>query len=160
LERGGNALPLLLDSWVLGVFLSCKFPSHEPSHVPHMSGVYLDFQDDGLDFCKLLMNHLGSLASSLTQEISTSVQPDDPGEVIPKHFHEDVSSGFCMLKDLHMFFVYAGTTLTLAVVTGWLLTVANVGDSSAFLDNGIDFLEATTSDQIESNEGDHLPSAY
>lgn len=43
----------------------------------------------------------------------------------------------------------AGTTLTLAVVSGWLLTVANTGDSNAIIDSGDDVQEITHSHRIQ-----------
>eukprot|EP00884_Botryococcus_braunii_P014195 jgi/Botrbrau1/22777/Bobra.0132s0104.1 len=50
----------------------------------------------------------------------------------------------------------SGSSLTLAVLTGWLLTVANVGDSTAMLDNGCDFTELTTSHRIDTNQGERV----
>ena len=47
----------------------------------------------------------------------------------------------------------AGTTFTMAVLFGSLLTVANVGDSKAFLDTGSELVEMTTSHRIEDNVG-------
>lgn len=45
----------------------------------------------------------------------------------------------------------AGTTVTAAIVIGYLLTVANLGDSSAVLDTGCSILELTGSHRIQSN---------
>ena len=47
----------------------------------------------------------------------------------------------------------AGTTFTMAVLLGSLLTVANVGDSRAFMDTGSELVELTTSHRIEDNVG-------
>jgi serine/threonine protein phosphatase PrpC len=47
----------------------------------------------------------------------------------------------------------AGTTLTVAVLTGDLLTVANIGDCKAFLDVGHEVVELTCSHRIEENAG-------
>ncbi len=41
----------------------------------------------------------------------------------------------------------------MAVLFGSLLTVANVGDSKAFLDTGSELVELTTSHRIEDNVG-------
>jgi hypothetical protein len=43
----------------------------------------------------------------------------------------------------------AGTTLTMAVLSGWLLTVANTGDSNAVIDAGDDVQEITFSHRIQ-----------
>ncbi|KXZ54621.1 hypothetical protein GPECTOR_4g686 [Gonium pectorale] len=45
----------------------------------------------------------------------------------------------------------SGTTVTAAIVIGYLLTVANIGDSSAVLDTGCSILELTGSHRIQSN---------
>ena len=47
----------------------------------------------------------------------------------------------------------AGTTFTMAVLHGKLLTVANVGDSKAFMDTGSEIVELSTSHRIEDNIG-------
>ena len=47
----------------------------------------------------------------------------------------------------------AGTTFTMAVLYGNLLTVANVGDSKAFMDTGSEIVELSTSHRIEDNIG-------
>jgi BRCA1-associated protein len=44
-----------------------------------------------------------------------------------------------------------GTTVTVALCTGWLLTVANAGDSGAVLDTGSSLVELTCSHRIQSN---------
>ncbi|EFJ47432.1 hypothetical protein VOLCADRAFT_92137 [Volvox carteri f. nagariensis] len=44
-----------------------------------------------------------------------------------------------------------GTTVTAAIIIGYLLTVANLGDSSAVLDTGCSILELTGSHRIQSN---------
>jgi len=44
----------------------------------------------------------------------------------------------------------AGCTLTAALVTGRLLTVANLGDSSAFVFTGVGLLEATVSHRLQA----------
>lgn len=41
----------------------------------------------------------------------------------------------------------------MAVLFGSLLTVANVGDSKAFMDTGSELVELTTSHRIEDNVG-------
>ena len=43
----------------------------------------------------------------------------------------------------------AGTTCTLALVSGWLLTVANTGDSNAVIDDGVVASEITLSHRIQ-----------
>lgn len=50
--------------------------------------------------------------------------------------------------------LHAGTTVTLVMVIGSLLTVANLGDSSAVLDTGCSILELTASHRIHSNEAE------
>ncbi|KAJ9519451.1 hypothetical protein QJQ45_023188 [Haematococcus lacustris] len=45
----------------------------------------------------------------------------------------------------------AGTTVTVVLCTGWLLTVANTGDSAAVLDTGCSLLELTHSHRIHTN---------
>lgn len=45
----------------------------------------------------------------------------------------------------------SGCTLTTAVVAGRLLTVANVGDSAAYLDTGSELLQLTTSHRLADN---------
>lgn len=45
----------------------------------------------------------------------------------------------------------AGTTMTLVVVSGWLVTVANTGDSSAVIDTGDHISEITVSHRIQIN---------
>ena len=47
----------------------------------------------------------------------------------------------------------AGTSFTMAVLYGSLLTVANVGDSKAFMDTGSEIVELSTSHRIEDNIG-------
>eukprot|EP00878_Enallax_costatus_P015209 GHUV01015923.1.p1 GENE.GHUV01015923.1~~GHUV01015923.1.p1 ORF type:complete len:203 (+),score=33.53 GHUV01015923.1:311-919(+) len=44
-----------------------------------------------------------------------------------------------------------GTTLTLAVVSGWLLTIANTGDSNAIIDMGDNVQEITHSHRIQAS---------
>ena len=67
--------------------------------------------------------------------------------------------GVWLLKDqqrvleAHISFFIAGTTFTMAVLYGKLLTVANVGDSKAFLDTGSEIVELSTSHRIEDNIG-------
>eukprot|EP00775_Hariotina_reticulata_P009503 gene9503-9666_t len=46
------------------------------------------------------------------------------------------------------------TTLTIAVVSGWLLTVANTGDSNAVIDTGDEVQEITYSHRIQVNKGE------
>ena len=55
-----------------------------------------------------------------------------------------------LLLLLHM---SKGTTLTLALVSGWLLTTANTGDSNAVLDDGVKVVEVTNSHRIQVGEG-------
>eukprot|EP00879_Flechtneria_rotunda_P021704 GHRR01022885.1.p2 GENE.GHRR01022885.1~~GHRR01022885.1.p2 ORF type:complete len:117 (+),score=35.98 GHRR01022885.1:644-994(+) len=43
----------------------------------------------------------------------------------------------------------SGTTMTLAVMSGWLLTVANTGDSNAVIDCGDSVHEITCSHRIQ-----------
>lgn len=45
----------------------------------------------------------------------------------------------------------AGTTVSAVIVIGYLVTAANVGDSSAVLDTGCSILELTGSHRIQSN---------
>jgi BRCA1-associated protein len=45
--------------------------------------------------------------------------------------------------------ILVGTTMTLAVVSGWLLTVANTGDSNAIIDCGDSVQEITHSHRIQ-----------
>jgi hypothetical protein len=61
-------------------------------------------------------------------------------------FHGDIS--------IHMgAALLAGTTFTMAMLYGKLLTVANVGDSKAFIDTGSEIVEVSTSHRIEDNIG-------
>ena len=61
-------------------------------------------------------------------------------------FHGDIS--------IHMgAALLAGTTFTMAMLYGKLLTVANVGDSKAFIDTGSEIVELSTSHRIEDNIG-------
>lgn len=55
----------------------------------------------------------------------------------------------------------AGTTVSVALVCGWLLTVANVGDSEVFLDTRGQVIEMTCSHKLNDNksEQDRLKSA-
>lgn len=48
----------------------------------------------------------------------------------------------------------AGTTLTMAVLSGWLLTIANTGDSNAIVDCGDDVQEITFSHRIQVRQQD------
>lgn len=50
--------------------------------------------------------------------------------------------------------------MTLAIVTGWLLTTANLGDSAAHLDNGLQASPLTTCHRVDSNTGEpgHCPA--
>ena len=48
----------------------------------------------------------------------------------------------------------AGTTLTVAVLMDWLLTVACVGDSKAALDVGTAVLELTPEHRVQTHEGE------
>eukprot|EP00798_Chlamydomonas_sp_ICE-L_P005307 gene5307-18551_t len=45
----------------------------------------------------------------------------------------------------------AGTTVTAVVTTGWLVTVANTGDSAAIIDTGSTIVEVTRSHRIHTN---------
>jgi len=45
----------------------------------------------------------------------------------------------------------SGTTVTVVLCVGWLLTIANVGDSAAVLDTGCSILELTKSHRIQNN---------
>ncbi|CAL5221552.1 g3766 [Coccomyxa viridis] len=51
---------------------------------------------------------------------------------------------------------FSGTTFTMAVLFGSLLTVANVGDSKAFLDTGNELVELSISHRIEDNVGERM----
>ena len=44
---------------------------------------------------------------------------------------------------------HSGTTVTIVLVTGALLTAANIGDSAAVLDTGCSMLELTDSHRIQ-----------
>lgn len=44
--------------------------------------------------------------------------------------------------------------MTVAVATGALLTVANVGDSNAFLDNGAEIMPLTAEHRVQSHRGE------
>lgn len=46
---------------------------------------------------------------------------------------------------------FSGTTVTVILSTGWLLTTANTGDSSAVLDTGMSMLELIKSHRIHNN---------
>ncbi|CAL8468661.1 g8201 [Coccomyxa elongata] len=48
----------------------------------------------------------------------------------------------------------SGTTLTVAILIKDLLTVANIGDCKAFLDDGVELVELTNSHRIEDNIGE------
>jgi serine/threonine protein phosphatase PrpC len=48
-----------------------------------------------------------------------------------------------------------GTTVTVAIVTGWLLTVANAGDSMAILDTPTGIKEMITSHRIQEGMPEH-----
>jgi serine/threonine protein phosphatase PrpC len=45
----------------------------------------------------------------------------------------------------------SGTTATLAIVVGWELLVANVGDSAAYLDTGREVLCLTANHRVQDN---------
>ena len=49
----------------------------------------------------------------------------------------------------------SGTTVTCLLITGSLLTLANVGDSEAFIDTGCSILELTNSHNIQRNAKEH-----
>jgi hypothetical protein len=51
------------------------------------------------------------------------------------------------------FLPIAGTTMTLALVSGWLVTIANTGDSSAGIDTGNHTSEITVSHRIQVTKG-------
>lgn len=55
----------------------------------------------------------------------------------------------------------AGCTLTVAVITDWLLTVGSVGDSKAVLDTGSQFMEVSPEHRVEHHraEQDRLRAA-
>ena len=59
----------------------------------------------------------------------------------------------CAARFLNFPSFTAGTTITMAVLYGKLLTVANVGDSKAFMDTGSEIVELSTSHRIEDNIG-------
>ncbi|CAD7695834.1 unnamed protein product [Ostreobium quekettii] len=50
----------------------------------------------------------------------------------------------------------SGTSVTLALLCGRLLTVANVGDADAVLDTGMEKILATVSDRIEANDAERV----
>ncbi len=41
--------------------------------------------------------------------------------------------------------------MTLVIVSGWLLTVANIGDSDAYLDTGSEAVQLTFSHRIQAS---------
>lgn len=53
----------------------------------------------------------------------------------------------------------AGSTLTVVFITGELVTVANLGDSSAVLDSGTELLELTKSHRLVDNREEQVCSA-
>lgn len=48
----------------------------------------------------------------------------------------------------------SGCSITLALVGGWLLTVANVGDALAYLDSGAKIIEMTKSHRLQGNKSE------
>lgn len=60
----------------------------------------------------------------------------------------DVSEEFACKGQL------AGTTVTVVLQYGWLLTVANLGDSRALLDTGSDMLQLTVDHRISTHQAD------
>ena len=48
----------------------------------------------------------------------------------------------------------SGSTMSLAIVSGWLLTFANTGDSNAILDTGGKVTEITCSHRIQANKAE------
>ena len=48
-------------------------------------------------------------------------------------------------------FKESGSTATLALVVGWELLVANVGDSSAYLDTGSEIIQVTGNHRVDDN---------
>ncbi|CAK0780653.1 hypothetical protein CVIRNUC_005127 [Coccomyxa viridis] len=62
----------------------------------------------------------------------------------------------CLADSWEMAKKFSGTTFTMAVLYGSLLTVANVGDSKAFMDTGSEIVELSTSHRIEDNIGERV----
>lgn len=48
-------------------------------------------------------------------------------------------------------FKTSGTTATLALLAGWTLLIANVGDSAAYLDTGKEVLALTANHRVDDN---------
>ena len=65
-------------------------------------------------------------------------------------FHQN-SPSYIASQTLFPCFNPAGTTMTVVLVTGPLMTVAKIGDSAAVLDTGCSMLELTASHRVQDN---------
>lgn len=109
--------------------------------------------------------HGGSAAAEFVQDsLPAMLRKDLPQDPPPNHFRredgrawadrvcETVASVFCSLDEAFAHTCApSGTTVSLALICGSLLTVANVGDSEVFLDSFFDVTPMTECHKVDTN---------
>lgn len=112
---------------------------------------------EAADFAK------ANLPSLIAGSLPTGTLPDTEtpeGQQWLKETRSAINKAFIELDSAFQkqcVFPNVGSTMTVALFCGWVLTTANIGDSEAFLDLGNGkAIELTTSDKIDTNPSTYL----
>lgn len=95
-------------------------------------------------FCKLMEPHLPKSFPDWSAALAIGEFADEMRTAVAHATHQTDTNWNALGST-------AGSTLTLAVVTGQLLTIANVGDSTGILDTGATVQELTLSHRLNDN---------
>ncbi|CAD7704143.1 unnamed protein product [Ostreobium quekettii] len=113
----------------------------------------------GQHCAEFVKQNLGPTLSRLLPAAARMPSLDTPeGEVFAEAVRRALVEAF---TSLHADFEFegcraSGTTVSIAVLRGWLLTVANVGDSEVFLDTRNHIVEMTCCHKLNDNEPEQL----
>lgn len=100
-----------------------------------------------------------TLASKLEEKLPTGHPPSESSEPEYSRWREELQRAlvetFCDLnEDFACKGQLAGTTVTVVLQYGWLLTVATLGDSRALLDTGSDMMQLSVDHRISTHQAD------
>jgi len=113
----------------------------------------------GYRCAEFVKQNLGPKLSRLLPVVAQMPSLDTPeGEVFAEAVRRALVEAF---TSLHADFEFegcrtSGTTVSVALLRGWLLTVANVGDSEVFLDTRDHIVEMTCCHRLNDNEPEQL----
>ena len=95
-------------------------------------------------------NALGRSAGNMSQE----------GGTRRRNSTKKDASNSCTFMNPYTFFRLGSTLTAMLVIGGFMLTVANLGDSDAVLDTGSSILEVTCSHRIQSSMKEQVRSTH